>query len=113
MKPTPKCPRNLDACGRRTWRRLCSQLVEEGTVDEIDKLQLVMVCQLWSRLIKAEAGIAQFGSIIATRQSPIPKRSPYVAVANECVRQLSPLLARLRPSTRSPRRPSPAKTNRS
>jgi P27 family predicted phage terminase small subunit len=111
MTTASKYPKHLDACGRRVWRRLCTELEQTGPLGEVDKLHVEMVCQLVSRLRKAGQGIADFGAIIATRQSPIPKRSPYAAEANACMSQLRPLLARLRRGP--PRRPAPGRKTRS
>lgn len=98
----PSCPAHLDDEARREWRRTGRKLLECGLVTEIDTAALALYCQAWSRWVGAEQNLARFGVVIKS-PSGFPIQSPYLAIANKAMEQMTRLLVEfgMPPSSRT------------
>ncbi len=68
----------------------------------LDRAALSAYCQAWGRWIEAEERLRQHGVIVRSPNG-FPVQSPYLAVANKAMAQMSKLLVEfgLSPSSRS------------
>lgn len=57
----PPCPKWLDPCAKRVWRRLVKQLVACGLLTSIDGNVFARYCRTYSRWRKAEEFIDKYG----------------------------------------------------
>lgn len=111
----PVCPSHLKGEARREWFRLGRQLLAFGLVTEIDKAALALYCQAWARWIEAEEALRTYGVVLKS-PSGFPIQSPYLAIANKAMEQMTKLLVEfgMSPSSRSrvtaypPSAPAPA-----
>lgn len=85
----------------RLWKTQSKILIERGTFEVEDAPLLLAYCNSFQMMLDAEAEIAAHGMTVETADGSI-KKSPYVAVRNDCVAQLSRLgsLLGLDPLTR-------------
>lgn len=74
---TPKCPRTLDAIGRREWRRLSAELAGMGVLAKCDQAALAALCDSISVWVRATATVNAEGLTIVT---PKGFRMPHPAV---------------------------------
>jgi P27 family predicted phage terminase small subunit len=72
----PKPPEHLDAAARAKWLEILPQSpdVERGTLDA-----LAAYCAAWSRMIAAEAKVAELGPVVKSPQG-FPQINPYLQV---------------------------------
>ncbi len=98
----PVCPPHLQGEARKEWSRLGRKLREFGLVTEIDKAALALYCQAWSRWIEAEDALRNYGVVLKS-PSGFPIQSPYLAIANRAMEQMTRLLTEfgMTPSSRS------------
>ena len=83
----PKFPRWMDDDAKAIWRRMCRALLDMRVLTELDEAALAAYCVLYSRWMKAEAGLKQSGLIVKDARGR-PMRSPFTKIANDCVKQL-------------------------
>jgi P27 family predicted phage terminase small subunit len=102
-KKVPRCPSFLDTDAKRIWGQLTKMLLANGVLTEMDWLALAPLCQAWSRWKYAEEHLQKFGAVILSPEKKFPIQSPYLAVSNKCVEQLTKLLIEfgMTPSSRS------------
>ena len=94
----PKPPEHLAAAARAKWGETLPALpdVERGSLDA-----LAAYCAAWSRMIAAEAKVAELGPVVKSPQG-FPVQNPYLSVLQQerrAVRQLATEL-RLTPKSR-------------
>jgi P27 family predicted phage terminase small subunit len=102
-KKVPRCPSFLDADAKRIWGHLSKMLLSNGVLTEMDWLALATLCQAWSRWKYAEEHLQKFGAVILSPEKKFPIQSPYLAVSNKCVEQITKLAIEfgMTPSSRS------------
>ncbi len=106
----PQCPVHLDAAARAEWKRLCGELDFMGILRSADQASLAVLCQAYSRWVRAEKAIAKDGIIIQARTHGT-KAHPGIKIANEAIQIIYKLSAAfgLTPSDRA-RIHAPSKT---
>lgn len=87
IQKVPPCPTFLKDEARREWRRMARKLMAMGVLTAIDLDALSVYCQVYARWRDAEEKLNQFGPIIKDKDGGFAQ-SPYLGVANECIRQL-------------------------
>jgi P27 family predicted phage terminase small subunit len=98
----PACPPHLKGEARREWRRTGRKLVECGLITSVDAAALALYCQAWARWVDAEGQLAKYG-IVMKAPSGFPIPSPYLAIANKAMEQMTKLLVEfgMSPSSRA------------
>jgi P27 family predicted phage terminase small subunit len=98
----PACPSHLQGEARKEWRRMGKKLLECGLITEIDGPALALYCQSWSRWVEAEENLVKYGTVIKS-PSGFPIQSPYLAIANKSMAQMTRLLVEfgMSPSART------------
>ena len=98
----PRCPAQLSEEAKREWKRISKELDRLGLLTVLDRAALSAYCQAWGRWIEAEQRLRQHGVIVKSPNG-FPVQSPYLAVANKAMAQMSKLLVEfgLSPSSRS------------
>jgi len=98
----PECPPHLQGEARAEWERLGKKLVTWRLMTEIDQGALALYCTAWARWVEAEEALAKFGTVIKS-PSGYPVQSPYLAIANKAMEQMTRLLVEfgMSPSSRS------------
>jgi P27 family predicted phage terminase small subunit len=98
----PGCPGHLQGEARKEWQRTGRKLLECGLVTEIDGAALALYCQAWARWVEAEQNLARFGVVIKSPNG-FPIQSPYLAIANKAMDQMTKLLTEfgMSPSSRT------------
>jgi P27 family predicted phage terminase small subunit len=69
---------------------------------EIDGAALALYCQAWARWIEAEQNLVRYGVVVKS-PSGFPMQSPFLAIANKAMEQMTRLLAEfgMSPSSRT------------
>ena len=95
-------PSHLVVEARREWKRLGRKLVECGLLTEIDAGALALYCQAWARWVEAERALERYGVVVKS-PSGFPMQSPYLAIANKAMEQMTRLLTEfgMSPSSRA------------
>jgi len=83
----PECPPDLDERAHAEWDRMGKLLFEMGLLTKVDHAAMTAYCQVWSRWREAEANIVKFGAVIVGKLG-LPMVSPYLRIANECLKQM-------------------------
>jgi len=98
----PSCPRHLNTEARREWRRITQELAAVGLLTNLDRGALAAYCVAWARWCEAEQHLNTEGTVSKTPNG-YPQQSPWLAVANKSIEQLSKLAAEfgLTPSSRT------------
>ncbi len=98
----PRCPAQLSEEAKREWKRISKELATLGLLTRLDRAALAAYCQAWGRWLEAEERLRQHGVIVKSPNG-FPVQSPYLAVANKAMAQMSKLLVEfgLSPSSRS------------
>lgn len=98
----PACPKHLNDDARKEWNRLGKRLIEVGLFADVDTGALAIYCQAWARWIEAEQKLAEFGTVIKAPSGYLAQ-SPYLAIANKAIDQMSKMLVEfgMSPSSRS------------
>jgi P27 family predicted phage terminase small subunit len=101
-KKVPRCPPFLDAEAKRAWRQFSKLLLANGVMTEMDGPALATLCQVWSRWKYAEEQVQKYGPVMLSPEKRFPIYSPYLAVANRAMDQLSKALTEfgMTPSSR-------------
>jgi P27 family predicted phage terminase small subunit len=104
----PTRPPHLQGEARKEWSRLGRRLRDAGLLTDIDKTALAIYCQAWARWLEAEEQLAKYGTVIMTPSS-FPVQSPYLAIANKAMEQMTRILVEfgMSPSSRSRVTPGP------
>ena len=98
----PACPPHLQGEARKEWRRTGRRLLQCGLMTEIDGAALAVYCQAWARWVDAEASLVRYGVVIKS-PTGFPIQSPYLAIANKAMEQMTRLLTEfgMSPSSRA------------
>ena len=98
----PTCPRHLQGEARKEWHRLGRMLIKCGLFASIDAGALAMYCQAWGRWLEAEGKLTEFG-IVTQAPSGYFQQSPFLAIANKAMDQMTRLLVEfgMSPASRS------------
>ena len=107
MAKLPACPPHLQGEARREWHRLGRKLMAWRLVTDIDAGALALYCTAWARWIEAERALEKFGVMIKSPNG-FPMQSPYLAVANKAMEQMTRLLVEFGMSPSSRARVTPA-----
>lgn len=78
----------IDATAVRIWKTQSKILIERGTFELEDAPLLIAYCNSFAYMLQAELEIAKQGMTVPTADGSI-KKSPYVAVRNDCIAQLT------------------------
>jgi P27 family predicted phage terminase small subunit len=111
----PACPAHLQGEARKEWKRMGKKLLDCGLMTEIDGAALALYCQSWARWVEAEGNLLKYGTVMKS-PTGFPIQSPYLAIANKAMNQMTRLLVEfgMSPSARtrvaiSKPRPEPAR----
>ncbi len=98
----PACPKHLSGEARKEWRRLGKRLIECGLFADVDAGALALYCRAWARRVEAEEQLTKYGTVIKA-PSGFLVQSPYLAIANKAMDQMSRMLVEfgMSPSSRS------------
>jgi P27 family predicted phage terminase small subunit len=88
----PPCPRDLSPVARREYRRLGKQLLASGLMTEVDRPMLANLAAIWARWLAAERELERSGVVVRS-PTGYPVTSPFLHVANACLKQLRLLLS--------------------
>lgn len=78
----------IDEVAVRVWKTQSKILIERGTFELEDAPLLIAYCNSFAYMLQAEQEIAAQGLTVPTADGSI-KKSPYVAVRNDCIAQLT------------------------
>lgn len=78
----------IDATAVRIWKTQSRILIQRGTFELEDAPLLIAYCNSFAYMLQAEQEIATQGMTVSTADGSI-KKSPYVAVRNDCIAQLT------------------------
>lgn len=97
----PKCPDFLDADAKAEWARLTKELKVLGLISQLDRSQVAILCQEYSRWKQATQIINRLGTTFETEKGYIAQR-PEVGVANKAIQNILKISANfgLSPSDR-------------
>ena len=98
----PQCPKELTDTAKREWRRIVKDLATLGILSRIDRAALAVYCAAWGRWIEAEEKLRQHGVIVKSPNG-FPVVSPYLAVANQSIKQMTRMVVEfgMTPSSRT------------
>jgi phage terminase, small subunit, putative, P27 family len=98
----PKCPAHLSDEAKREWRRIVRELSKAKLLTVVDRAALAAYCQAWGRWVEAEENIRKHGTLVKSPNG-YPMQSPYLAVANKAMEQMTRMLVEfgMSPSSRS------------
>ena len=98
----PDCPDHLDEIATAEWDRVSSELVTIGLLTSVDRAALAAYCAAYSRWVKAEKNIQQYGEVIMTKDKNAVQ-NPYVGVANRAMDLMHKFITEfgMTPSSRS------------
>lgn len=98
----PPCPPHLGAEAKREWSRTGRKLLAAGLFTNIDLTALALYCVAWGRWVEAEEQLVNLGVIVKSPNG-YPVQSPYLAIANKAMEQMTRLLAEfgMSPSSRT------------
>ena len=85
------------------------KLLKLGLMTDIDRGALALYCQSWGRWVEAEKQLTQYGTVIVSPNG-FPVQSPYLAVANRAMAQMTKILVEFGMSPSSRSRVTPVKT---
>ena len=98
----PQCPKQLSDAAKREWKRIATELYRLGLLSRLDRAALAAYCQSWARWIECEEKLRKHGAIVKSPNG-FPVQSPYLAIANQAMKQMTRMLVEfgLTPSSRS------------
>ena len=99
----PRCPAHLNKEARREWKRMVADLSPLFMLTPLDRVALAVICDAWARFVEASMGLQKSGILVRGRHSKEPVHSPYLAVINQAIAQITAMLPEfgLTPSSRS------------
>jgi len=98
----PAPPEHLGEDARLEWLRVGPELLAAGLVTALDTSALAGYCSAYGRWVEAERSIKKHGVLVKS-PSGFPMQSPYLAIANKALEQMTKLLTEfgMSPSSRS------------
>ncbi len=98
----PECPSHLDERAAEEWNRVVPRLTQMRVLADVDRASLAAYCVVWSRWVDAEDRLARFGTVIKS-PSGYAIQSPFLGIANRCIKQLQELSSEfgMTPSSRT------------
>ena len=107
----PEPPEHLNAMAAREWIRTGSVLHAAGLLTDLDLNALASDCVAYARWRDAEKQIEQFGMLQLAPGSGYPMQSPYLAIVNKAIEQMTKIQAEfgMGPSSRTRVKPAKAK----
>ena len=90
----PECPPHLDDEARAEWDRLGAQLVKENRMALVYKAAFAAYCMAWSRWVKGETALQEFGMVITTPNGHL-QPSPYVSITRQAWDQMVKALSEM------------------
>ena len=99
----PAAPAHLSAVAKAEWKRISPELHKLGLLTRIDRAALAAYCTAWGRWVDAEKMLREHGVLVKTKKTGFPMQSPYLAIANKAMDQMTRLLTEfgMSPSSRS------------
>ena len=91
----PPPPAHLSKAARAEWRRTGKQLAGLRVMTESDAAALAAYCQVYARWVDAEEHLAKEGVLVNEvdqKGRPYWHQSPYLAIANKAIEQMTKLL---------------------
>jgi P27 family predicted phage terminase small subunit len=90
-----------DTLAQQRWFSLVAELKAMNVLAKTDRDALVMYCLAFSRLVRAQAKVAEGGEVVNVGGSPQP--NPYLPIVNKAMEQMRKLGAEfgLTPSSRT------------
>jgi P27 family predicted phage terminase small subunit len=67
-------------------------LHEIGVLTLVDGTALAAYCQAYSRWVEAEKNVKKYGAVLFTKEKKWPVVSPYLAIANQALKQMQSFL---------------------
>lgn len=98
----PKLPSHLGAVAQGEWKRLTRELRAMNLLASADADALAMYCQLYERWVDASKQLTDKGMVVET-ENGFPVLSPYLSIANQCIKQMLRILIEfgMTPASRS------------
>lgn len=98
----PMAPRHLTEPAKRQWRVVAKQLAGANMLTELDVHALALYCEAYVRYRVANVQIEKFGAVVKA-PSGWPVQSPFLAIANKALEQMTKLMIEfgMTPSSRS------------
>lgn len=98
----PPPPTHLSEMAKKEWRRTGKRLLAQGLMTEIDGAALMAYCTAYARHVEAEEQILKFGTVIKA-PSGFLVQSPYLAISNKAMDQMTRMLVEfgMSPSSRT------------
>lgn len=98
----PKAPRHLTDAAKRQWRVVAKQLAGANILTELDAHALALYCEAYARYRNASEQIEKFGAVVKA-PSGFPVQSPFLAIANKALEQMTKLMIEfgMTPSSRT------------
>jgi P27 family predicted phage terminase small subunit len=90
--PNPPVPEWIDGEAKAEWLRLAPILGRLGLITETDTNALAAYCEAWATWKHATMQIRKYGMVLKSKDSDIPKVSPYVKIAHNALLQMRALL---------------------
>jgi P27 family predicted phage terminase small subunit len=90
--PNPTAPEWLDGEAKAEWVRLAPILGRLGLITETDTNALAAYCEAWATWKTATQQIRKYGMVLKSKDSDIPKVSPFVKIAHNALLQMRALL---------------------
>lgn len=88
----PEPPDHLDDAGREQWFRWCTELSAMKVLTLADREALAVMCDTWSRYLKAEAAVKKFG-LLTKSPNGYPIQNPALAIATQAGKQLRQMMS--------------------
>ena len=83
----PPCPKGLSAAARKEYKRTGKRLLACGLMTNLDGALLAGFAACWARWLEAEAELLRSGPIVRSPNG-YPMMSPFLVVANQCLKQI-------------------------
>ena len=88
----PPPPDGMPPYAVEEWQNLAPKLYDLGLLAEIYLRAFEVYCRVFARWMEAEDKIQQYGTVIKSPKNGMPLMSPYVQIANRCIKQMKEYL---------------------
>lgn len=98
----PKAPRHLSQSAKKQWQVVARQLADAKVLTALDTHALALYCEAYERYQQANEQIRKFG-VVVKAPSGFPVQSPFLAIANKALEQMTKLMTEfgMTPSSRT------------
>ncbi|WP_170123458.1 phage terminase small subunit P27 family [Plasticicumulans acidivorans] len=85
----PSCPQELTADAKKEWKRITSELFEQGLVTKLDRSMLAIYCQAYADWLLARRKLSENNErYVETTPSGYRQQGVWLQVANRAAEQL-------------------------